>query len=177
MPDLRERLIEKGRSEEEIEKALSIMHSEEKIKKHIKFKQQINPLIYWSVLLVAIIVNLLASVVLIPFLITVKDLFILFFMIGIIGLVFGLFFNLLLRELETLDYKHHIVAWVFIPLFALLNIYIVTSIANQLDRILNLPIQQDPLFVGFIYVAAFILPYASVSIYQFFGRREMQVHG
>ncbi len=172
MADLRERLFEKGWSEEEVNKALEIIQSEEKIKKHAKFRQQISPILYWSVLLVAVIVNLFASVVLIPFLITIKDKFILFFMIGVIGIVFGLFFNLLFKELEILDYKHYVIAGIFIPVFALINVYIVVNISNTLDKVLNLSIQQDPIKVSFIYVAAFVLPYALVSIYNFFASRQ-----
>ena len=65
---LRHRLLEKGWSEQEIEKTMSLMYSEEKREKQAGFVKATHPIIYWVGLVVAIIGNLLLSVTLIPFL-------------------------------------------------------------------------------------------------------------
>ncbi len=96
---LEQRLREKGWSDQEIAKALNIIYSPEKKEKHLIFTQFSSPLIYWSLLVVAIIGNFIASVVLIPIMFFFSETQ-LYAVIFILAISFGAFFNLLLKDIE-----------------------------------------------------------------------------
>ncbi|MBW2999066.1 chloride channel protein [Candidatus Woesearchaeota archaeon] len=167
---LQEKLLEKGWHEEEVAEAVKILGSEEAKKKNIIFYQQMSPITYWTMLIVAIIGNLIISMVLIPFLIVLPN-FKLYVIIGVIGFAFGALFNLLLRSIENIDYKHHIVAGIFIPAIAVVNIYVITTLANSLSfsiekgLIRTTLFHQNPILVSLIYVGAFVLPYVIFEIF------------
>ena len=82
---LQQRLKEKGWSDEEVANALNIIYSPEKQEKHATFTQFSSPLVYWSLLVVAIIGNFIASVVLIPIMLflTKLQLYIVIFILAI----------------------------------------------------------------------------------------------
>ncbi len=155
--ELKESLLEKGWTLEEVEKALDTLYrAEPKKEKHHK---KMNRILYWSTLILVIIANSIVSVVMVPFLLILPHLS-LYFIIVILGLVFGSLFNLLIRDIEHIDPRHHIVAGIFLPALAIVNIYIMVSFANSFGSALDISaIQQNPIIVSALYVTAFLLPY------------------
>lgn len=155
--DLRIRLKEKGWTDEDINKAIKIIESaKEKKSKTIRI---IDSIIYWVVLLVTIVGNLILSIILIPFLLALSHIQ-LYLIIIIIAVTFGFLFDLLIRDIENLEQKHYIIAGIFIPSIAIIDVYFMVRFANYLMRIMRLSnIQQSPLIVGFVYTIAFITPY------------------
>jgi len=95
---------------------------------------------------------------LILFLLTLNS-FSLYFIIATIALTFGLLFNLIVNDIENIDPKHHILAGIFIPAIALINIYIITILTNDVQIAIKIQNPHSPILVSVTYVLAFMIPY------------------
>ena len=155
--NLKDKLMEKGWSQDEVNKALKIMYSREN-SEGIVWKRTLNPLMYWSALLIAIVGTFMVSIALIPFLIYLSG-FYLFFTIILMALIFGFMFELLLSNIEYMEQQHHIIAGAFIPAIAIINVFVIVNIANTLSRIINSSLRQNAIIISIIYVAFFLIPY------------------
>ena len=155
---LRHRLLEKGWTEEEIEKTVGLIYSKENVEKHEELMTASHPIIYWVGLVVAIIGNLLLAVTLIPFLMILNSVQI-YIILGIVGFVFGSMFNHIIRDIEHVDQSHHIVAGVFIPAIALVTVYVMASVANRFNELINNPNPHNAVFLSIIYLVTFSAPY------------------
>ena len=135
-----------------------------KLKKDEKISRKMSKIVYWLALLVTIIGNLVISAALIPFLIALKDVQI-YLIIIILAIAFGLLFDLLLRDIEHLDFRHHIIAVIFIPGMAILNLFIITELSNRLIEILKVVnVEHDPIRISLIYATVFMIPYIITRI-------------
>ena len=172
---IEQRLAEKGWSRAEIDRAANILHGKEDPGK-IYFQKRMNPVVYWLTLIVSIIANMVVSVVLIPFLLTVQEVLTLYSIVALLALAFGFFFNLLLTDIENVDPKHHVIAGIFIPALAIINILIVINITSVISRTLfGSQLQQNAIAIAVIYVVAFIAPYlVTKTIDRFQSRRAAQ---
>ncbi|MBI2128949.1 hypothetical protein HYU07_01795 [Candidatus Woesearchaeota archaeon] len=164
MSTLQQRLKQKGWSDAEVARVSNVFGRKEP--KKGKF-------VYWFSLVVAIAGNGILSVVLVPFLLALKGFF-LYAIIVIISLAFGSLFNLLLKDIETADEKQHVIAWIFIPALAIINIYFMTDMSNYLIKLLKLtnPL-QDPFLVSIVYVFSFSMPYLIALVKKQAERTEM----
>lgn len=154
MTSLRQRLRDKGWSEKEIEKAVGIMSKERK-----GLIAALDKAIYWIVLIVMVLGSFLVSVVLIPILIVLNS-FQLYLIITLIAFAFGLLFTLLIKEIDNLQTKHLILAGAFIPSVAVINAFIITTLANILIPVMQVKnALQNPFLVGITYGLAFTVPY------------------
>jgi len=160
---VRQSMLEKGWEEKDIAKAEQILYSKETQQKHEDYLRKVNPLVYWMGLLIAIVGNMLLAVFLIPFFIILSSLQLLA-VIATMGLVFGAMFNFLLRDIEHVDYKHHIIAGVFLPVLALITIFVVVNLSTVLAAIMKTPIHHNMWLISLIYVVAFTLPYAVYKV-------------
>ncbi len=149
---------EKGWSEEEIKNALNKVYSPEKEEKHIEYKKEMNKVVYWTTLLVLTVANFLVSIVLIPFLLVLKP-YQLGMIVAVMGLVLGLLFNLVIRDVEHIETKHHVVAAIFIPSVALINVFVMVSIGNSLSQTLGIAGHENPVLISLAYICAFLVPY------------------
>ncbi len=157
MNDLKNRLKKKGWTDNDINKAIAIIkRGKNKTPKKIIF---LDSIVYWIVLFIALIGNFVVSIIFIPFLLVMQGLK-LYIIILIIGFVFGVFFNFLIREIENIPNKDLVIAWVVLPLLTIINIVLIVKFSNYLQQSLGLSnIQHNPLLVGIVYVCAFIIPY------------------
>ena len=114
--------------------------------------------IYWILLVVIAAANFAVSIALVPLFIALKGMF-LYFVLIILGIIFGLLFELVIRSIEHLERKHHIFLAFLIPLTALANVFVITRISNNLTSTLNLANFQNPLIISIVYAASFVLPY------------------
>lgn len=160
MPEpIEDRLAEKGWSRAEILKASEILHGKEN-PGQIYFQKQMNPVVYWATLIVSIIANMVVSVVLIPFLLAVKDAITLYSIVALLAVAFGFFFNLLLSDIEHVDPSHRVIAGLFIPALAIINIIIVINVTAVLDKVLfGAEFTQNAISIAVVYVFAFIAPF------------------
>ena|SRR3990170_184525 len=158
MEELKKKLSAKGWTEDEITKTVDMIYSSEKQEKHIDYKKQMNFTIYWMVILVLIVCNFLITVLLIPFLLLISS-WMISFLIVVLGFVFGLIFDFLVRDIEHVERKHHIAAAVLIPILSIANIFIMEMVANKIAEYMNISFSQSPLLVSVLYVVPFLLPY------------------
>ena len=157
MNKLKKRLKEKGWAEQEIDKTINIVR-EAKEGKHAAIKI-LDKAVYWLALVIAVIGNFIISVALIPPLMFLKSVQ-LFLVTMILGASFGLLFELLIRSIEHLEARHHIFLGILIPLIAIINVFIITLVANGFEKALNINNPQNPFIVAVVYAFSFILPFA-----------------
>ena len=161
MQNLAKRLEKRGWSSKEIEKAANIIENAKrnKTKENLFLEKRV----YWILLAVIISGNFAISVALIPLLLALNGI-ILYFLIAILGVSFGLLFELVIRTIEHLEKKHHLFLAVMIPLIALGSAFLITRISNELVSKFGLSNSHEPIIVGLIYAVSFVIPYI---IYRF----------
>jgi len=155
--ELIDKLRGKNWPEKDIQKTIRIMESRDYVDKS-NSNVSSSRLLYWTALLVLMVCNLLITVFLVPFLLVLGGTLI-YIIIAVIGFVFGLFFNLLLRDIENLEAHHHLFATIFIPLLSLLNIALMTTASARIAEIINVSFKLNPAIMSMFYVSAFMLPY------------------
>lgn len=154
---LRENLLEKGWKEDEVERALKVLYSEDA--KQAPATKQMNRLLYWATFLIAVIGNIIVSLVLVPFLLVLPHVA-LYFIVFILGLTFGALFGFLIKDIEHVDPKHHIVAGIFLPAIAIVNITMIVNFANRFSNALKISaIHQNAILTSIFYVVGFMIPY------------------
>lgn len=159
---LKNELLAKGWNEKEVKETEEIL-KKSKIKKSRKIIS-LDKYVYWIALFVGIIGNLIISIALVPFLLVLKG-FQLYFVVIILGISFGLFFEILIRDIENLGKKHHLIAGIVIPCLALINMYIITAFAGEAEAMLKIgSIAHIPALIGLVYAMSFIAPYALYQI-------------
>lgn len=177
--DIKERLRQKGWNEADIERALEIMYYQDKAPEKVQVRATGSLLLYWSGLFVAIISNIVLSVVLIPFLISTSGPA-LYFMIAVLGLAFGFLITVLLRDIEHIDYKHHIIAGLFIPVLAIINVYVMVALSNRIATNISsagaLFFQHNPIIISIVYVVSFIAPFFILMISEMSQRASSETH-
>jgi hypothetical protein len=150
-------LAQKGWGRADVKKATDILaHAESSKSASMIFLDQ---LAFFVALMIAIIGNFIISVVMVPFLLLLQGLG-LYFTIFVIGVTFGVLFNVLVHYIEDLKQGQHIIAGAFIPALALINIYLITHFSNKLEVLLLLETPaHSPIIVSMTYVIAFVLPF------------------
>jgi hypothetical protein len=120
--------------------------------------------LYWLLLFLAIVANFIVSVVLVPFLLILKGAT-LYFSLFFIGASFGWVFSFILHGIEKLKKDQHIIASIFLPCLALINVGIFAVLSNKLIILLKLGTPpHNPVFVGAVYVLGYVLPGAIVHL-------------
>jgi len=157
MTDLIADLRQKGWTQDDIYKAMSIIKQGEKKKsKKLIF---LDSIVYWLILGVALIGNFLIAIIMIPFLLTMQG-FSLFFVVSVIGFAFGALFDILIRDIEELEKKDVIIDGIFLPLLAFITVVLMVNFSNFIQETLGLmAFTHNPIGVGIVYSIAFVLPY------------------
>ena len=146
-------LREKGWSDQDLRHAETVLERGEK--KDIFFSR----IVFWSALFVIIVGNLITSLLLIPFLVVFNPLM-LYILTILLGVTIGFLYNFLITDVEHLEWRHHLLAGVIIPLIAIINMVLVVTISNKLISQSNIKTAtHDPFITALIFVIAFLLPY------------------
>ena len=114
--------------------------------------------LFWILLFIIAAVNISLSAAFMPMLVALDSEQV-YSIIVICGLIFGFVLELLIRSMEHLEKRHHIFLAILIPVIALINVFIITKISNNLIKALNLKNAQNSIIVAVIYAASFVLPY------------------
>ena len=156
MENLRKRLEKRGWKKHEIEKAIGIITKakQNKTEENLFLGKRI----FWILLIVVAVANFAVSIALVPLLMTLKGAG-LYFVMVVLGIIFGLAFELAIRTIEHLEYRHHLFLAIFIPLVALINAFIIARLSNDLAARLSLQNSHSPLLIGLVYAASFVMPY------------------
>jgi hypothetical protein len=146
-------LKEKGWSENEIIKAESILEKEKEHDVHF------SKIVFWSALIVIIFANLIVSLILIPFLIVLRET-ILYAIIIILAGTIGFLYNFLITDIGHLEKKHHLAAGIIIPIIALANILVMVLVSNRFitEIEINNP-PHNPWIVAIVFAISFVIPY------------------
>ena len=156
MQNLIKRLEKRGWSKKEILEAVGKIHKAKQLKtSETRFLEK---RIYWVLLVVIIAANFAISIALIPILMVLRGIF-LYFVIITLGIVFGLLFELVIRSMEHLEKKHHALLAIFIPIIALINVFVISILSNDLAKTLDLKNLHNPMIIALIYAVSFVLPY------------------
>ncbi|MBI2101746.1 hypothetical protein HYT53_03985 [Candidatus Woesearchaeota archaeon] len=156
MENLVKRLEKKGWRKKEIVRAVGIIRDAKQNKPHdIKFLEE---RIYWVLLAVIITANFAISIALIPVLVALNGAF-LYLVLMVLGIVFGLLFELVIRSIEHLEKKHHLLLAVLIPLIALANAFVISNMSNNLMSKLSLANLHNSIVIALVYSVSFVLPY------------------
>ncbi|HLC59952.1 MAG TPA: hypothetical protein VJJ52_00825 [Candidatus Nanoarchaeia archaeon] len=169
MQNLSNRLEKRGWSAKEIEKAVGIIDTAKKVK--TSESRFLEKRIYFVLLLLIVAANFIVSVALIPILIVLKGAY-LYFIITVLGITFGLLFELVIRSIEHLERRHHLVLAFFIPIAALINAVAISQMSNKFESVFGINNFHEPLFVGLVYAVSFVLPYI---VYRFVLKIEYYV--
>lgn len=156
MRNLIERLKKRGWKKREIAKAVGIIKKakQDKAKETIFLERRI----YWILLAILIAANLAISAALVPILIALKE-EILYFIITLIGVVFGALFETVIRSMEHLEKRHHTFLAVFIPIMAFAAVFFISNLSNDLMKMIGLSNFHSPIIIAFVYAVSFALPY------------------
>ncbi|MBR9690285.1 hypothetical protein GOV08_01235 [Candidatus Woesearchaeota archaeon] len=160
---LKEKLEEKGWEPEFIDKAIDVFEKDSEDRGQIITK--LDKIVYWIAMFIAITGNFIISVILIPFLVTITNKVALGVIIFAISLSFGFLFNVLLKDIEALDMEHHIIAGIFIPALALINIFVITNVSNHFIKLLNIQSQHSPFVIGAVYIIGFLTPFTTDKLF------------
>jgi len=149
-----ETLRKKGWSEEEIKKAMKILGK----KRQTFSTDKLMPHVYWISLLLTIVGNLFVSVMMLPFVLYASGIS-LFVIIGVIAITFGSLFNILLKDIETVDPKHHVIVGIFMPAFALVVVWVIFDLSNNFIKHSGSSIRMNhPIIISAIYSIGFAIP-------------------
>ena len=160
---LEEGLRRKGWEEHEIGRVMDIMYTDHKREKHQRYSAHGNRVLYWTDLFILTIGNFMIAVILIPFLLALKSAA-LYLIVATLGFVFGILFAIMVRDIESIERKHHIFAAIYIPVISVINLYTMVTVANNLTVLLKIGLNHNPLPVAIMYVVAFMLPYLYVNV-------------
>jgi hypothetical protein len=152
-----EKLLQKGWPKEEAVRTARILQEAEAVKP--PSVRTLDRLIHWVALIIVVLSTFIVSLLLVPVLLIATGLTLAGLLVGV-GLGFGLLFEITVSKIERLERRPPIIAGLFIPLLALINVYIITTLTNRLAELAKLPSGiHDPILVSIIYVAAFSAPY------------------
>ncbi|HSU72742.1 MAG TPA: hypothetical protein VLJ21_02745 [Candidatus Binatia bacterium] len=153
---LRMNLASKGWQPHHIDRAISVLQSSASIKSDSV--RLLDSVIYWIALALAVLGNFVLSIALIPVLLAFSDIALLI-STAIAAILFGMVLDFVLREIEQLRHTHLIIPELFIPAIALINVYIITNLSNNVALALNLSTTHNPWVVSIIYMICFVIPH------------------
>ena len=151
-PEYKQQLFKKGWTQGEMRKAESIL--ERKDFHNVFFSK----IVFWSALLVIIIGNILVSLVLIPFLFFLEERA-LYIIVAILAFMIGALYNFLITDIEYLERKHHVMASILVPLFAVINFILVTVASNNYLKKLGDNVQHNPWVISLLFAVVFMIPF------------------
>ena len=120
--------------------------------------KDIDLILYWTTLLVLIVANFFMAVALIPFLLLSTS-FHFYLITAMLALFFGYVFNLLVENTGKIDRYHHLLAVLFVPTSAIVNLIVISTSTVAVAKAIGIESNQNPLFVSVFYVVFFMLPY------------------
>jgi hypothetical protein len=156
--DFKQKLREKGWSDQDINKAEGIL---DKAAEKTETKK-IDLFVYWTALIISIVINIIVSGIIIPMMFMIHGLA-LIGLVFVVSLFFGWVFYILIKDIENMEIHHHIIAGLFIPAIALVNVFIIVNLGNRLIRynmpqLMQIPL-SSPLQISIVYAIGFTIPY------------------
>ncbi len=125
-------------------------------KKNIEKKME--HFVSMTAMLLLIFTNLIGAIILIPFLLFFEGIA-QYAIVAVFATGFGMIFNFMIHSIEHLGDKHHIIAGIVVPFFALMDIIILFSLLEKIVKTLSLTATYNYTFIVITFVVAFLVPY------------------
>jgi len=157
MKNLHVKLKKKGWSDEEIRYSLDIL-STARTKKSKRIKW-IEKMVFWVLLLLVILGSFATSVILFPFLYFMNTGY-LYIFIAFIALGFGWIIMKMIQEIDDIEDAQIILPGLFLPVLALINIYVIVSLANMIATGFQYTEGiHNAILISLVYMVSFMIPY------------------
>jgi len=150
-----EYLKAKGWSDEEIRHAKRIL-SRVKRRKH-PHHRLLEEALYWGLVLLSLLASIVVALWVLP-LIVVGVEGVLYPVLAVIGLSFGVLFTTVMRDLDHLTPRHHAVVVFLIPLTGIVSFFLVSAQVRSVARLVGVGTPSGVL-EGFVFSACFLVPY------------------
>jgi hypothetical protein len=146
-----QRLQEKGWPDQEI------IRAKEALEKADKQDVFFSKIVFWSALVVVVFANVMISLILIPFLIFLSS-WVLYSIVALLGLMIGFVYNFLITDIKHLEWHHHLLAGIILPVIALANMFVMVIFSNRYAEKAAFSHTNSPWLIGIIFAGTFILP-------------------
>jgi hypothetical protein len=117
-----------------------------------------NRFLYWSGLLFLTVMNFVIAFILLPLTLLLHG-WTPYVLVIVFGLLFGVIFDFLIKDLEHLEKRHHLFAAIVIPVISIVDLFLIQSIAKSISVVLNIKLAQNPMIAGSLYLLAFLGPF------------------
>ncbi len=135
---------------------IAIMQSIAKKKSGVEQKMQ--RFVAMTAMLLLIFTNILGAILLIPFLLFFEGLA-QYAIIAMFAIGFGLIFNFMIHSIEHLGDKHHLIAGIVVPTFALFDLVVLFTLLERIKEVLKVQTEYNYTLIIVLFVAAFLIPY------------------
>ncbi len=149
-------LLKKGWSASEIENAGRII-DEAETKKHVGIKF-LDKSVFWAMLFLLIIMNVVCSIFIARLLFIVRN-YAIDIIVALVGFIFGVLFTVLIADIEKLDKTHHQTLIIVFVLSGVINFGLLTNFIKDMAYTSALPLVHNAYVIGAIYLTAFLIPY------------------
>lgn len=146
-------LIQRGWTPEEAAHTRELLARE----KYLSSRRETQPALYWGAVGILSIANALIGLLLVPVLVVAAPIYTALILF-IIGGIIGVFFHVVINDIEHIDRRHRMLAHIIIPLTAVVTIFVMTAMANAAAARFQLAGHQEPFWMIISYVVAFLLP-------------------
>lgn len=138
-------------------RTLEILHKAKE--KKTRTTLLLDEFVYFLLFFTGVIGNFVISVILVPLLLVLNGAY-LYITLFLIGLAFGALINGILLEIHKIEQKRQLISGMLMGAIALINIYIMTQLANILEiKLRLLTSMHSPILVSTVYVLAFLIPH------------------
>lgn len=129
--------------------------------KTIQYQQRekhLHTFVSWSAMLLLIFTNILGVLLLIPFLLFFEGTM-LYTIIALFAIGFGLLFNTILHAIKELGDKHHLLVGFLIPFCILIDITILFTLVEKIMQTLHITAYYNYTLIIVLFIIAFVIPY------------------
>jgi len=151
-----DKLRTRGWSEEQINHTKQVILEAEK-KKHPKLKL-LEEIIEWIILTTIVLSSIAGAWLIEPllFVLTEKGALI---AIGISGIIFGSFASMIIKQIDKLETKHHLIISLTIPLSAIITSIVITKQTQSIIKLVDSGLNHNPYWLGIVYAICTLIPY------------------
>ena len=147
----KEQLRAKGWSEEEIKHTHKILKKVKRTKH--PHRHLLNDALFWALLLLSMFAAAAIAYWLIPIM-TMLQASVVYPVVFIVGITFGLLFAIVIHDIEHLEKHHHLIVHLLAPIAAIISFFFVITRTNSFGGE-----QHSAILVGLTYTIGFLAPY------------------
>lgn len=149
--DLKGNLEKKGWSQPEIYRAMRALHRGTEQEKY--FTQ----VLFFSTILLVLFSNIFVMVGVL-FLAIIMPAWFIMCLMAIFGVIIGIVYDYLIRDIAHIEKHHHFIAGSVIPLVAVMNSFIIVYASQGISQDLGLNVAQDPVMTSVVFIVFLLIP-------------------